>query len=208
MASKVIEQPLALLTNPAGQSDLLLSPGRRTTLKPLTAPISVSTSTLGQPVPCNFQLTMAPIHVPSVATHIMVPLPASETDLVHILYIHTMPYIPSAWHEALSVSNLLGSFHNLVHDITYCSPIGNPPPLSRFLPPNLTSENIHPKIIDQELLAVVSEKYMSGPFTIEQAAIIFGGPFCLSPVGPIKKSPGDGIWRMIRHLSSITVMDT
>jgi len=118
------------------------------------------------------------------------------------LYIHTTPYIPAAWQDVLSISNLLPSFPNLVHDITYSSPIGNPPPLSRiFLPPNLASAHIHPEIIKQELLDKVAANSMAVPFTIEQASIIFGGPFQSSPVGLIKKIPGDGIWQMIRHLS-------
>jgi len=89
-----------------------------------------------------------------------------------------------------------------VHDITYGSPIGNPPHLSKcFLPHNLSSLNILPKIIEQELEVEVSAHHMSGPFTLEQASVFFGGPFCSSPVGLVEKVPGDSQWRMIRHLS-------
>jgi len=42
---------------------------------------------------------------------------------------------------------------------------------------------------------------MSGPFTTEQASIIFGGPFHSSSVGLVEKVPGYGVWRMIQHLS-------
>src|SRR5882724_7645195 len=42
---------------------------------------------------------------------------------------------------------------------------------------------------------------MSGPFTLEQASVIFGGPFCSSPVGLVEKVSGYSQWRMIRHLS-------
>jgi len=42
---------------------------------------------------------------------------------------------------------------------------------------------------------------MSGPFTITQASIIFDGSFRSSPVGLVEKVTGDGIWRMIHHLS-------
>ena len=42
---------------------------------------------------------------------------------------------------------------------------------------------------------------MSGPYTINQAHTIFRGHFCTSPVGLVEKRPGDGVWRMIRHLS-------
>jgi len=88
------------------------------------------------------------------------------------------PYKPTAWLAALTLSNLLSSFPNLVHDLTYGSPIGNPPPLSKsFLLPNLSSANIHPTLIDQELLAEIVAGQMSGPFTIAQASIIFNSPF-------------------------------
>ena len=42
---------------------------------------------------------------------------------------------------------------------------------------------------------------ISGPLTIAEAVSIVGGPFRCSPVGLVEKVPGDGIWRMIRHLS-------
>ena len=109
-----------------------------------------------------------------------------------ILYIHMTPYIPSAWLTALSSEKLLVSFPNPVHDITYGSPIGNPPPLSDcFLPPNLTSENVLPKLIDKELLlAEVSAHHMSGTFTTEKASVIFNGPFHSSlTCGTGQKSP-------------------
>ncbi|KAJ6553388.1 hypothetical protein B0H19DRAFT_1263765 [Mycena capillaripes] len=48
------------------------------------------------------------------------------------------PYHAAGWYEALRDCNLLDRYPNLIHDITYGSPIGNPPaPLSTFLPPNM-----------------------------------------------------------------------
>ena len=118
---------------------------------------------------------------------------SQEIDLHCTLYIHTTPYNPIAWHAALASSNLLSHFPNLVHDLTYGSPISNPPPL--FLPKNLPSADIHPKLIDQELLAEVSAGHMSDPFTVPQASIIFGSPSCSSPVGLVEKilAMGHGI---------------
>jgi len=150
---------------------------------------------------CSPQVTMACTPTPYVVTRSMVPTFAPETSLKSILYTHTTPYVPSTWLDTLFTSNLLTSFPNLVHDITYGSPIGNLPALSKcFLPPKLSSANTLPYIIDQELLDEVSAWHMSGPFTLEQASIIFGAPFCSSPMGLVKKVPGDGQWRMIRPL--------
>jgi len=92
---------------------------------------------------------------------------APENRLLNNLYIHTTPYDSQAWLAALSTSNLLSSFPNLAHDIHYSSPIGNPPPLSKiFLPMNLPSTNLHPEIINQELLTEVAASRMSSPFSV------------------------------------------
>ena len=93
-------------------------------------------------------------------------------------------------------------FPNLVNDITFGSPIGNPPPLSRtFLPQNLPSAALYPHLINDELRTETHARRMSGPYTINQAHTIFRGHFRTSPVGLVEKHPGDGVWRMIRHLS-------
>ena len=140
--------------------------------------IYACTSMSGPPVQSNRNHAMVSTLAPSVVTPIMEPHIAPEIDLAQVLYIHTTPYFPAAWQNALSICNLLSFFPNLVHDITYGSPISNPPALSRtFLPPNLASANIHPEIIEQELLDKVAANCMSGPYTIKQASIIFGGPF-------------------------------
>jgi len=70
---------------------------------------------------------MASTLSPFVATYTMGPLGSPDINLSDVLYIHMMPYIPSAWITALSSENLLASFPNPVHNITYGSPIGNPP---------------------------------------------------------------------------------
>src|SRR5882724_11913526 len=106
------------------------------------------------------------------------------------------------WNDALSKCNLLSSFPNLIHDISYSSPIGYPPSLSSiFLPHNLSSAALYPDLIDKELETEVHTHCMSGPFTITKAISIFGSPFCSSPVGLVEKVTSNGIWRMIRHLS-------
>jgi len=130
-----------------------------------------------------------------VVTAAMGPKIAPKTDLNKILYIHTSPYNPMAWHNALNNCHLSCSFPNLVHDLTYGSPIGNPPPLmSTFLPQNLSSADLHPELIDQELVNKVAAGHMSGPFTLAEATTIFWGFFCCLPVGLVEKVPGDGNW--------------
>jgi len=86
------------------------------------------------------------------------------------LYITVSPYVPSAWQHALDTANITHLFPNLVHDITFGSPIGNPPRLTQtFIPPNLASANIRLEIIDKELLDETASSRMSGPFSIEDA---------------------------------------
>jgi len=86
-----------------------------------------------------------------------------------------MPYKLNTWNHALLKAKLDLSFLNLVHNPTYGSPIGNPPPLMHtFLPPNLPLANFHAAIIDQDLVDRVVVGPISGPFSLEDAHIIFG----------------------------------
>jgi len=111
------------------------------------------------PAPLKSQTNMVPTLAPCVVIHTMGRKTALETDLMWVLYICTSPYNPEAWQHILETTNLSLSFPNLVHDITYGSPIGNPPPLSMsFLPSNLPSANIPPELIDQELAVEVAAR--------------------------------------------------
>ena len=137
-----------------------------------------------------------------MATNNTLPATAHGIDLGEVLYIHTTPYNADSWSVALTLCNLTSDFPNLVHDIKSGSPIGNPPPLSTtFLPRNLPSTDLFPTIIDHELLEETAANRMSGPFTEDEARYIFKGHFRTSPVSLVEKYPGDGKWRMIRHLS-------
>ena len=147
-------------------------------------PFMVNTS-----APCVEMLTM--VHAPTCAI-----------DLCQILYIIITPYVPAAWKQALADAYLTSSFPNIVHNITFSSPVGNPPHLLHtFIPKNLPSATILPHVIEKELLNEISSGCMSGPFSVDEVHIIFNGHFQTSPVGLVKKTPGDGIWWMIRHLS-------
>jgi len=204
--SKSTGQLLAQPLNPVTQNALSSCPGRKTTSNQVMAPTSAYTSMSVMPVKLFPLNNMALIPAPSVVMLTMVQMSAPEIDLVNTLYIHTMPYIAQAWHDALSQPKLLSSFPNLPHDIQYGSQIGNPPPLSKiFLLKNLSSANLHPEIIDNELLAEVAAGHMSGPFSIVQASIIFGDPFHSSPASLVEQVLGDNVWHMICHLSKTDV---
>ena len=195
--------PLFVLPHsPATPRGLSLSLGSSTTLNQQMGNTSACTSTSNALASLIPQTYMALIPAHFVVTLAMVHGIAPETDLCKVLYIFPMPYKPDAWKHTLSNGNLLSDFPKLVHDITYGSLIGNPPPMTAtFLPPNLASANLHPEIIDLELLTEVSAGQMSGPFSTTQATAIFNGFFHSSPVGIVEKNPGDGLWHIIRHLS-------
>ena len=160
---------------------------------------SVYTSMLGGPASWTLQNDMACIHAPSVVTPAMGCGTVLETDLSKVLYILPTPYKLAAWLHTLLEAGILVSFPNVIHDISYGSPIGNLSLSSTFLPHNLASAMLHPEIIDLELNAEVSSNCMSGPFSISQASSIFGGFFHSSPVCLVEKVPGNGNWCMIRH---------
>ena len=118
------------------------------------------------------------------------------------MYKHVTPYIPSAWDCALRNAKLNHEFPLLVHHLTFGSPISNLPPLTpTFIPKNLPSATLLPNVISNEITAELSAGRISGPFTVEEVHTIFDGHFRTSPLGLVEKVPGDGKWRMIRHLS-------
>ena len=135
VASEAIEQPLVPPSYLVAQKGPSLYHGRTIISKWLMAHTSACTSMSETLAPCSLLPIMVPTPVPSVAMLTMAWAFAQEISLHHTLYIHTTPYNPTTWHTALASSNLLSLFPNLVHDLTYSSPIGNPPPLSKiFLP--------------------------------------------------------------------------
>ena len=125
----------------------------------------------------------------------MAHAPACVIELCRILYIVVTPYVPGAWKQALADAYLTSAFLNLVHDITFGSPISNLPPLLHtFIPKNLMSATLLPDIIENEQLNETASGCMSGPFSVEEAHIIFNGHFRTSPVGLVEKVQGDGNW--------------
>src|SRR5882724_10788034 len=126
---------------------------------------------------------------------------ALRTDHSSILYRTITPYKPAGWQQALSSTGLTHSFPNLVHDITHCAPIGNPLPLTHtFIPYNLKSADADPTYMDKFIQEELDSRHFDGPFTIDEALSIFGGHFCMAPLGFIEK-PGLTALRLICHYS-------
>jgi len=126
---------------------------------------------------------------------------APETNLASVLYKITTPYNSDGWVLALAHAGLSKKYPNLVNDIIYSSPIGNPPPLMHtFTPPNLPA-NLNPMYIDCELKTEVDAGRMSGPFSIEDVHLIFRGHFRTSPLSLVEKPGKSGALRLICHLS-------
>ena len=95
------------------------------------------------PVVTRTTLCMVNTSVPSARTPNTRPLVAPGTDLADILYKIVTPYILAAWSQALSDANLIKSYPNLVHDLSFGSPIGNLPCIEfTFIPDNLPSAKI------------------------------------------------------------------
>ena len=147
-------------------------------------------------------MALRPIHAPCVVTHIMEPFAVHITELCSVLYKLTMLYIPSGWHHALSSCSLHSQFPNLIDDITYGSPIGNPLHLRcTFIPDNLASVKLMPQLIFDDIEVEIAMGRVSGLYTVVDTHIIFTGNFCTSPLGLIEKTPGSNKWQMIQHLS-------
>ena len=145
---------------------------------------------------------------PLIPAHSVAPLPTAQpatpgTDLSHLLYKITTPYIASGFTNALLLCNLTHCFPNLVHELIYGSPISNPPPLtSTFIPNNLTSVQLNPAFITTDLVAEQAAGCKNGPFSIEEAHQIFNSHFRTSPLGLVPKPSKDpGTLHIIQHLS-------
>ncbi|PPQ76790.1 hypothetical protein CVT26_001757 [Gymnopilus dilepis] len=151
-------------------------------------------------IPCHTTSTFAP----SVATKTTLRVPAPETaPLSNELSRITTPYNANEWSRVLDECNLTSSYPNLVHDLLYGSPIGNPPSISEtFIPDNMPSAHLHPEIIEDFLLEERDAGRMSGPFSFKDASLIFRGPFRTAPLGLVEKEPGTAKFRMIRNFSA------
>ena len=158
---------------------------------------SISTWTKGVQIRRHTTVTTSLIAAPYALIHPMV-----QTDVL-VIEAHAVvtPYIALAWKEMLSRCDLTVKYPNLVHDIIYGSPIGNPPYLSNtFIPPNMRSANEHPQLIDEYLIEETNAGRMSRGLTVDQAIVFFGGHFRTAPIGVVEQ---DGKFRVIHNLSAI-----
>ena len=89
-------------------------------------------------------------------------------------------------------------YPNLVHNLNHGSPIGNPPPICITFLKNLPSANIQPSYISNIITGEVATGGMDGPYTIEQAHVIYQGHFHMCPLGLVEK-PGSTALHMIHH---------
>ena len=145
--------------------------------------------------------SMANIHAPSVPIQSMEHPLAPVTDLLQVLYKVVTPYVPKAWRQALLDADIVQNYPNLIHDLEFGSPISNPPSLDfTFIPKNLPSAELNPDYISNLIAEEVLAGCMDGPFSIEEAHIIYGGHFRTCPLGLVEK-PGSVDFRMIRHFS-------
>ena len=142
-----------------------------------------------------------PVHF--AVTQSMGPLLTPETDLSKVLYKVTTHYRPDAWWQALQDAGITLLYPNLVHDLIHGSPIGNPPPIDfTFIPRNLPSANIRPEYISSLIAQEVVAGCMDGPFSVDEAHVIYGGHFRTCPLGLVQK-PGSAALCMICHFSKL-----
>ena len=93
------------------------------------------------------------------------------------------------------------TFPNLVHVITYGTPISNLPLLThKFIPVNMRSADIDPTYMDNFIQKELYANHFDGPFTVQEAHYIFDGHFCTAPLSFIEK-PGSTALR--DHLPSL-----
>jgi len=90
------------------------------------------------------------------------------------LYKIVTPYIPEAWRQALHNAGLTQNYPNLVHNLKFGSPIGNPPLIDfTFIPKNLPSAEIQPDYIMDLIAGEVLAGRIDRPFSIAEGLSIF-----------------------------------
>jgi len=115
------------------------------------------------------------------------------------LYKTNTSYKPDGWWLAFSAAGLTHTFPNLVHKITYDTPIGSLLPLTHtFIPNNLKSAN--PTYMDKFTQEELDAGCFDRPFSIKEAHSILCGHFSIAPLGLVKK-PGSTALRLINHHS-------
>lgn len=145
-----------------------------------------------------------PLTTPSMSAPSVITLSTERRDVLETDFCRVVtPYDADEWALALHRCNLTTKYPNLVHDIRFGAPIGDPPPLSyTFIPSNMPSANDHPEVVDEYLAEECAAGRISGPYSREEASTLFHGHFRTAPMGVIEKEPGDGKWRIIRNLSA------
>lgn len=99
-------------------------------------------------------------------------------------------YRAGAWQRVLEDFNLTSRYPNLVHDIRYGSPIGNPPHLFKtFIPNNnMPSAIDHSDVIDKYISDEIVAGSVTGGLSIEDAHTFFGGHFRTAPMGVVEQN--------------------
>src|SRR5882724_11484873 len=114
-------------------------------------------------------------------------MPAPTIDPSSILYRVVTTYRPEVWKQTLIDVDLIHIYPNLVHDLTHSSLIGNPLPIHfTFIPKNVPLANIQPEYILNLIEKEVAAGLMDSPYTSEQAHVIYGGHFCMCPLGLVE----------------------
>ena len=181
----------------------LSSPNGRTTSWSLSSPTNqyASCSTYEGPAAITTSPCMVNIVAPSAPILNTERPVAPVTDFHQILYKVITPYVPEAWRQALLDVGLTQDYPNLIHDLEFGSPIGNPPSIDfTFIPKNLLSADIMPDYITNLIAGEVLAGRMDRPFSVEEAHLIYGGHFRTCPLGLVEK-PGSVDLHMIRHFS-------
>ncbi|SJK98561.1 uncharacterized protein ARMOST_01829 [Armillaria ostoyae] len=177
-----IEQIHAALPLPASMDAPFSLNGKTThSYESLTRNMSVSDST--SPVAeQNPPPVMEPTSVPCAQTLTTERRSALVTEAHKVV----TPYNAEEWERALKKYNLSQKYPNLVFDLTYGSPIGDPPPLhSTFIPPNMPSTLENPEIIEKYLADEIAAGRMGKGLTVDEAHVFFGGHFRTAPMGVV-----------------------
>ncbi|PPQ84532.1 hypothetical protein CVT24_006664, partial [Panaeolus cyanescens] len=130
------------------------------------------------------------------------PVPPFHHNPIHSnpFFPIVTPFNPDAWHSALSSSNLLPEFSDVINGIRFGFDMGTSSIINThtYLPPNHKSATLHPSTITDSIKSELLARRYSGPFDPGRLSQIIGH-FRSSPLGLVPKA--DGGFRLIQDFS-------
>jgi hypothetical protein len=130
---------------------------------------------------------------------------SQQLSIFDIRHRVATPYHADTWRSVLELFDISAPFPSLVPGLRHGFLFGSPSPLPHtIISENHSSVHLQPEVVDEYITEELIAGRCSGPFTQAELEFVLDGPFRVSPLGLVEKTPGiPGIYRIIRDLSFV-----